>query len=411
MYMGGQLKLKGDRVIWVIVFLLSLSSFLSIYSAGSNLQWNYQKASAFEILLRHAMHVLMGWLIIWMMHNVHYRFFAPLSVILLFPAILLLVYTLSQGYTIGKANASRWIQIPMLGISIQSSVIAGLVLMVYLARTLSKKEDPLQWTFKSVFWQILTPVLLVCGLIFPANFSTAALIFMQAVLLMFIAPFPKKYIFYTVGMISCGLALFIAAIVTFPDLMPHRVDTWKSRIENFISGDSQDNYQVERSKMAIANGGLLGTGPGKSTQKYFLPQSSSDFIFSIVTEEYGFVGAVCILFMYLILLIRFLLVATRAKSLFGSLLVVAAGFGIIIQALVNMGVAVNLLPVTGQTLPLLSAGGSSIWTICAAIGIVQSVSRFSSEELPEQQNSGIAQDPSISETEIQNEQERTSIYA
>lgn len=408
--MTSQLKLKGDKVIWVVVFLLSLYSFLSIYSAGSNLQWTYGKVSAFSILLRHAMHVLMGWLIIWMMHNIHYRFFAPVSVILLFPAVALLLYTLSQGYTIGNANASRWIQIPMLGISIQSSVIAGLILMVYLARTLAKKENPAEWTFKAVFWQILTPLTLVCGLIFPANFSTAALIFIQAVTLMIIAPFPKKYIAYCMGIIGLSLALFITAVVTFPDLMPNRVDTWKSRIENFLSGESENNYQVERSKMAIANGGLLGTGPGKSTQKYFLPQSSSDFIFSIIAEEYGFVGAFFVLFMYLILLIRFLLVATRAKSIFGSLLVVAAGFGIVIQALVNMGVAVNLLPVTGQTLPLLSAGGSSIWTICAAIGIVQSVSRYSSEDtLSDTHTDKLSDDhPTHPNT---NEQEESAIYA
>lgn len=409
--MTGQLKLKGDRVIWVVVFLLSLSSFLSIYSAGSNLQWNNEKMSALSVLLRHAMHVLMGWLIIWLLHNVHYRFFAPFSVILLLPAVFLLLYTLSQGNTIGAANASRWIKIPMLGISIQSSVIAGLVLMVYLARTLSKKEKSAEWTFKAVFWQILTPVILICGLIFPANFSTAALIFLQAVLLMFIAPFPKKYIFYTIGIIVISLSMFVAALVTFPDLMPNRVDTWKSRIENFISGDADNNYQVERSKMAIANGGLLGTGPGKSTQKYFLPQSSSDFIYSIVTEEYGLVGAVFLLFLYMILMIRILLVATRASSLYGTLLVVAAGFGIIIQALVNMGVAVNLLPVTGQTLPLLSAGGSSIWTTCAAIGIVQSVSRFSSETPEISQDMESNSPLSTPDKESENAQEETRIYA
>lgn len=409
--MSSQLKLRGDKVIWIVVFLLSIFSFLSIYSAGSNLQWTYGKISAFTLLLRHAMHVLMGWLIIWTMHNIHYRYFAPVSVILLIPAVILLLYTLSQGYTIGNANASRWIQIPMLGITIQSSLIAGLVLMVYLARTLSKRENPSEWTFKIVFWQILVPVFLVCGLIFPANFSTAAIIFAQAVLLMIIAPFPNKYIFYTIGAIAVGLALFITAVVTFPDLMPNRVDTWKARIENFLSGESDNNYQVERSKMAIANGGLLGTGPGKSTQKYFLPQSSSDFIFSIITEEYGLAGAVSVLFLYFLLLIRFLLVATRARSLFGSLLVVAAGFGIIIQALINMGVAVNLLPVTGQTLPLLSAGGSSIWTICAAIGIVQSVSRYSAEDLNEADNSSDIPSADSNQTTQAHEQEANEIYA
>lgn len=374
-----RLKLRGDKVIWIVVFLLSIFSFLSIYSAGSNLQWN-NKITALSLLLRHAMHIVMGWLIIWMLHNIHYRYFAPISVILIFPAILLLLYTLSQGYTIGNANASRWIHIPMLGITLQSSFIAGLILLVYLSRTLSKKENPADWNLKSAFAQVFAPVFLVVGLVFPANFSTAALIFIQCILLMIISPFPGRYVAALIGFVVFSLGLFISALVTFPDLMPNRVDTWKARIENFITGEAEDNYQVQRSKMAIANGGLIGTGPGKSTQKYFLPQSSSDFIFSIVTEEYGLIGAFILLFLYFVLLIRFLLIATRSRSIFGSLLVVSAGFGIVIQALINIGVAVNLLPVTGQTLPLISAGGSSIWTTCAAIGIVQSVCRFSSDE-------------------------------
>ncbi|GCD79722.1 FtsW/RodA/SpoVE family cell cycle protein [Schleiferia thermophila] len=378
-----RLKLKGDKVIWIVVFLLSIFSFLSIYSAGSNLQWN-NKITALSLLLRHAMHIVMGWLIIWMLHTIHYRYFAPISVLLILPAIVLLIYTLSQGYTIGNANASRWIQIPMLGITLQSSVIAGLILLVYLSRTLSKKEDPKDWNLKSAIAQVFAPVFLVVGLVFPANFSTAALIFIQCILLMMISPFPGRYVVSLIGFGVVSFGLFVSAVVTFPELMPNRVDTWKSRIENFVSGDAEESYQVQRSKMAIANGGLIGTGPGKSTQKYFLPQSSSDFIFSIVTEEYGFVGAFILLFLYFVLLIRFLLIATRSRSVFGSLLVVSAGFGIVIQALINVGVAVNLLPVTGQTLPLISAGGSSIWTTCAAIGIVQSVSRFSSDEAEEE---------------------------
>ncbi len=245
--------------------------------------------------------------------------------------------------------------------------------MVYLARSLSKKL-PSEWTFKTYFFQLLLPIGATCGLILPANLSTAAILFFLSFILLFIAHVPWKFLLSTLGSGVVFLGLFILLVMLFPNIS-NRVDTWKARIENYQSGNVEDNYQVEKAKMAIANGGLMGMGPGKSIQKNFLPQSTSDFIYAIVIEEYGILGGLSVLAVYFFLLMRFLIVATKAKSLFGSLLVLAAGLGIVFQAFINMGVAVNLLPVTGQTLPMLSQGGSSIWISCTALGIILSVSR------------------------------------
>ena len=367
------LKPRGDRAIWLCLILLTGMSFVTVYSASTNIVLNYGKQTTTVFMLKHSFLIALGMIILLIASNVPYRYYAPFSVLMLPFSFVLLILTLMKGTTIGDANASRWLEIPYVNIQVQTSLLSSLILMVYLARSLSKKL-PSEWTFKTYFFQLLLPIGATCGLILPANLSTAAILFFLSFILLFIAHVPWKFLLSTLGSGVVFLGLFILLVMLFPNIS-NRVDTWKARIENYQSGNVEDNYQVEKAKMAIANGGLMGMGPGKSIQKNFLPQSTSDFIYAIVIEEYGILGGLSVLAVYFFLLMRFLIVATKAKSLFGSLLVLAAGLGIVFQAFINMGVAVNLLPVTGQTLPMLSQGGSSIWISCTALGIILSVSR------------------------------------
>ena len=382
-------SLKGDKVIWAFVVLLALFSFMSVFSASSNLAYkNDGSGNTFSYLLKHAAQVLVGFFILYKIHKVPYHYFKTISKILLPVVWGLLIYTLLKGTIIEGANASRWIQIPFIGITFQTSALASIVLYVYVAHYLSKKrETPI--TFQKSLWELWTPVFITLIFILPANFSTAALIFSMVIMLVFIGKYPLKYIGVVLGAGAIGLLFFVIVAITFPDAFPNRVDTWIARIDNFATDKpDEDDYQIEKAKIAIASGGLYGLGPGKSVQKNFLPQSSSDFIYAIIVEEYGMVGGICILGLYLLLLFRFVVAAHKANSLFGKLVVVGLGFPIIFQAMTNMAVAVELLPVTGQTLPLISSGGTSIWMTCIALGIILSVTKKEeeiAEELAEKQ--------------------------
>ena len=372
-------KIRGDKGIWAIVFLLALISFLPVYSASTNLVYVIGKGSTLGYLIKHLGHLFLGFVIIYFVHKVPYHYFRALSIFGIPIVIVLLIYTLTQGTTMGGANASRWIQIPFVGIGFQTSTFAFMVLMVYVARYLAKIEDKVV-TFKESFLELWLPVFGVLILILPANFSTTALIFTMVCMVVYIGYYPIKYLLFIVGLGILALTFFVLIAKAFPDAMPNRVKTWEKRIERFTSDKAdEDVYQIEKAKIAIASGGIKGLGPGKSVQKNFLPQSSSDFIFAIIVEEYGMIGAFGIMFLYLLLFVRFIINAHKATTLFGKLLIVGLGFPIIFQALVNMSVAVELLPVTGQTLPLISAGGTSIWMTCASIGIILSVTKKEEE--------------------------------
>jgi cell division protein FtsW len=283
-----------------------------------------------------------------------------------------------QGTTIGGANASRWINIPFVGIGFQTSTLAGLVLMVYVARYLARNKEK-EIKFKESLWQLWLPVFAILILILPANFSTTAIIFTMILTLTFVGGYPIKYLGFILGVGILALAFFVLISKAFPDAMPNRVQTWQNRIENFSDADSKEAYQVEKAKIAIATGGVVGVGPGKSIQKNFLPQSSSDFIFAIIIEEYGLAGGFVIICIYFLLLFRIFVVVRKTSTIFGTLLVLGAGFPIIFQATINMAVATNLFPVTGQTLPLISSGGTSIWMTCFALGMILSVSASKQE--------------------------------
>lgn len=384
-------NIKGDRLIWAIAALLAIFSFLPVYSASSNLAYVSGDGNTFSYFVKHFVHLFLGFMIIYMVHRVPYRYFRGLSMVMIPVVLVLLVVTLVQGTTIGGANASRWIKVPVVGFTFQPSTLASVVLMVYVARYLSKIKDK-NVGFKETILPLWAPVFCVLALILPANFSTTAIIFTMIVVLTFLGGYPIRYLAVIIGSGMLVLTLFILAAKAFPDAMPNRVDTWTSRIENFLNGeDTEEDYQIEKAKIAIASGGVQGVGPGKSIQKNFLPQSSSDFIYAIIIEEYGLIGGLFLMVLYLWLLFRIVIVSQKADTIFGKLLVIGVGLPIVFQALINMAVAVELFPVTGQTLPLISSGGTSIWMTCLAIGIILSVSARR-QEIKEQEDEGDVED-------------------
>ncbi|MAD98248.1 MAG: cell division protein FtsW [Flavobacteriaceae bacterium] len=366
-------QLKGDKTIWAIVAILAVFSFMPVFSASTNLVYVVGKGSTIGYLLKHMVLVIMGFVIIYLVHRIPYRYFSGGSVLMIPVVIMLLIFTLAQGTLIGGENASRWIRIPFVGIGFQTSTLAGVVLMVYVARYLAKNKEK-TIVFKESLLQFWLPVGVILMLILPANFSTTAIIFTMVLIMSFIGGYPLKYLGYILGIGILSLAFFVLIVKAFPDAMPNRVQTWQSRIENFTDSDGKDSYQVEKAKIAIATGGPIGRGPGKSIQKNFLPQSTSDFIYAIIVEEFGLVGGVLIVGTYFLLLFRLFVVVKNTATIFGSLLVLGVGLSIIFQAIINMSVATNLFPVTGQTLPLISSGGTSIWMTCFALGMVLSVS-------------------------------------
>lgn len=365
-------NIEGDKAIWAIVTVMAILSFMPVYSASTNLVYGTNIGTPFYYLFKHVVLLFLGFLIIYGVHKIPFRYFSGGSVLMLPLVILLLIYTLAQGTTIGGSNASRWIQIPFIGVGFQTSTLAILVLMIYVSRYLARKKES-EITFKESIWQLWLPIAVTLALILPANFSTTAIAFLMILMLSFIGGYPIKYLAAVVGIGIMFLAVFVLTAKAFPGFLPNRVDTWISRVENFSNPSAEEGYQVEKAKIAIATGGLQGRGPGKSIQKNFLPQSSSDFIFAIIVEEYGLIGALAVMLLYFMLLFRIVIAAKKARSVFATLLIIGVGLPIIFQAMINMAVAVNLFPVTGQTLPLISSGGTSIWMTCFAIGIILSV--------------------------------------
>ncbi len=377
-------NIKGDKLIWAIVSLLAILSFLPVYSAASNLAYRSANGSTFAFFVKHLVHLALGFAIMYGVHKIPYRYFKGLSLIMIPIVLVLLGLTMMQGTTIEGANASRWIQIPIVGVSFQTSTLASVVLMVYVARYMSKIKDK-EITFKSSILPLWMPVFLILALILPSNFSTTAIMFLMVLVLVFLGGYPLRYIGIILGMGFIGLVLFIMVAKLTSGPLSVKVETWENRIKNYSNNeDTEADYQIEKAKIAIATGGIQGVGPGKSIQKNFLPQSSSDFIFAIIIEEYGLLGGFFIMIMYLWFLFRIVIVAQKSDSIFGKLVVVGVGLPIVFQALINMAVAVELFPVTGQTLPLISSGGTSIWMTCLAIGIILSVSA-KREEIKEQE--------------------------
>jgi cell division protein FtsW len=368
-------KAKGDRVIWAVVLLLSLISIIVVYSATAALAAK-KEGNSFYFLIKHGVIIILGIGLVYFTHKVKYTYYSRISQILMFLAIPLLFITLIGGET--GNSADRWLEIPGTGLTFQTSDFAKLALIMYLARILSMKQDQIK-DFKSAFLPIILPIIITCGLILPANFSTAALLFTTCMVVMFIGRVNLKYIFMLLGSGIVLFSLFISIVINLPkDLQKDfRVDTWVSRWEAFWSDNPDPDrvYQSDQSKIAIASGGPFGQGPGNSMQRNFLPQASSDFIYAIIIEEFGMMGGLLILFLYLVLMYRAARIVTKSPKTFGAFLAVGLCFSLVFQGMINMAVAVNLFPVTGQPLPLVSMGGTSIWFTSIAIGIILSVSR------------------------------------
>ncbi len=362
---------KGDIVIWTVVLLLSLLSVLVVYSSVVALAYHYKDGDTGSYLRKHIFIVGSGIFLMYLIHKVKYSYFSRISQIAILLAAPLLLYTLMKGVSSGEA--SRWLAIPGTSLTFQTSDFAKLALITYVARMLHIKQDVIK-DFKTAFLPVVIPVIIICGLILPANFSTSALLFLTCLILMFVGRINTKHLLMLMGSGIVFVAILITIIVKFPNAIP-RGATWKARLDNYWSGDSQTNFQSEQAKIAIATGSVFGKGPGNSTQRNFLPQASSDFIFAIVIEEWGLVFAIMIVFLYVILLFRGVRIANKSEKTFGSFLAIGLTFSLVFQAMINMAVAVNIFPVTGQPLPLVSMGGTSIWFTSISIGIILSVSR------------------------------------
>ena len=363
--------IKGDKAIWLIVILLSIFSVLAVYSSTGTLAYRYQSGNTSYYLLKHFMILIFGFALMYVAHLIRYSYYSRISQIALFITLPLLLFTLFSGTNINQAN--RWLTLPLINLTFQSSDFAKLALIMYIARLLSKKQDQIK-DFKSAFLPIMLPIIIICALILPANLSTSAILFVTCLVLMFIGRVNLKYVFSLIGIGIITLTFFLLMLYNSPH--QGRFGTWKNRIENYINNDNEDgNYQVEQSKIAIATGGVIGKFPGNSTQRNFIPHPYSDFIFAIIIEEYGLLGGIVIVLLYMMLLYRSFRIVNKCPGTFSAFLTFGLSFSLVFQAMINMGVAVNIFPVTGQPLPLISMGGTSIWFTSLAIGIILSVSK------------------------------------
>ncbi len=383
-------KTKGDKVIWALVVLLALMSLLVIYSSTGSLAYKMYKGNTEIYLFKQVVFIGVGLVLIYFFHQVNYTIYSRVSKVLFWLVIPLLIYTLFFGVRLNEG--SRWIKLPIINLTFQTSDLAKLVLFMYLSRMLSKKQEVIK-DFKKGFLPLIIPVGLVCVFIAPANLSTALLVGATSMLLLFIGRASMKHLFYTglIAMVPVVILILmavwqhkegngVAPKVENRNKLTARVATWVNRVETFMYGsdlkNDEDNYQVNQAKIAIAKGGWMGLGPGNSEQRNFLPHPYSDFIYAIIIEEYGIAGGAFVLFVYLVFLFRSIQLFRKCPFAFGAFLALALSFTLVIQAMTNMAVNVNLFPVTGVTLPLVSMGGSSFLFTCTAIGIILSVSRF-----------------------------------
>jgi cell division protein FtsW len=377
-------RTKGDKVIWALVILLTIMSILVVYSSIGSLAYKMNKSTE-SYLFKQIAFIILGVLIIYFAHRVNYTIYSRVATILFLISIPLLFYTLKFGSSINEAN--RWIKLPVINMTFQTSDLAKLALFMYMSKQLSRKQQVIK-DFKKGFLPLIIPVIIICLLIAPANLSTTLLIGGTAIMLMFIGRVRGRHILIIIGAALVPLTFLILVSRFYYNKTEHRsneissalnfgrMPTWIKRVQDFMYADKEDaSYQVQQAKIAIANGGWFGRGPGKSEQRNFLPHPYSDFIYAIIIEEYGLAGGTIIMLIYILFLFRSIRLFQRCPYAFGAFLAVALSFTLVIQAMVNMAVNVNLFPTTGVTLPLVSMGGSSLWFTCFSIGIILSVAR------------------------------------
>lgn len=386
---GGLLKkTRGDKYIWGIVTLLAITSLLVVYSATGSLAYKMYKGNTEVYLFKQFAFIVIGIIVIYFAHRINYTLYSRIALYMFLAAIPLMIFTYFFGATIN--DGSRWIKLPIINLTFQTSDLAKLGLFMYLSRQLSRKQEVIK-DLKKGFLPLIIPVGIICMLIAPANLSTALLTGATGLLLMFIGRAQVKHILATIGIALIPVLILIAiAIGTYDktsekqtksvaitELKSHgRVGTWIKRVQDFVYASADEMpYQVQQAKIAIAKGGIIGVGPGNSEAKNFMPHPYSDMIYAVILEEYGLIGGAIIIFMYLIFLLRCIRLFKKCPFAFGAFLALGLSFTLVIQAMANMAVAVNLVPVTGVTLPLVSMGGSSFLFTCASIGIVLSVAR------------------------------------
>jgi cell division protein FtsW len=368
-----QKNYQGDRVLWMVTGLLLMASVLAVYSAVAGVAYKEAGGNTFFYLIKHLVMIGVGFVAMFTIHKVNFRYFSKLSVYLLWISVGLLVLTLLFGTNVN--SASRWLKIPLIGISFQTSDFAKVAIVLYVARMLNQNRTILH-NFRDGVWPVLWPVLLVCALIFPSNFSTAALVFSICFLMMFIGGVPMRHLSRIVGVFFLGLVFAFLFAKIKPDALP-RLNTWIKRIENFANPESEGNYQVRFAEIAINEGGLLPKGPGTSASRYVMPNPYNDMIYAFIIEEYGSLfGGAGLLLLYLIFGFRAVRNGVRCPKPFGSLVSVGLGLLVMFQALIHMAVAVRLFPTTGQMLPLVSMGGTGTIINMMVVGILISVSRI-----------------------------------
>jgi cell division protein FtsW len=360
-------ELRGDRTIWMIIVVLSIFSILAVYSASGALAWS-KGGNTTYFLVTHVVRVGFGLFLIYFCHILHYNRYQQAAPILILTAIPLLAITLAFGSNINQA--SRWIEIA--GVSFQTSDFAKIALIIYVARELTRKQGNIA-SFGEAFMPIIVPVLIVCGLIAPANLSTALVLFATCIVLMFIGRVSPQYIF----LLGLGGVVVFAGLVALGRVEPGmvRLDTWVSRFSEYLN-NPDGGYQVQQAKIAIAKGGWFGVGPGNSISRNFLPYAYADFIYAIICEEYGLVGATVVLGLYVLLFFRTVTMVTKSPKAFGAFLAIGLSLSLTVQALANIAVSVHLVPVTGLTLPMISMGGTSMVFTCISLGMILSVSKF-----------------------------------
>lgn len=379
---------KGDRAIWGLVALFMFYSLLAVYSSSSGVAFLKHGGNTTYFLRTQFFMLLLSIIIIVVVHYLPYRIYFSLAGLFLIISVILLVLTFVFGSRVNEAT--RWLVIPGTGFSIQTSDVAKVALVIYLARSLALYQNELN-NFMLITKYFMVPVALISGLIMPENLSTAVMIFGISLVIMFIGRVPLRFLLAYVGIAVAGIILFAFLLTVFTE--SNRVQVWKNRIERFVSGeeDPDGDYQSNQAKIAISTGGLFGKAPGKSTQRNMLPQSNSDFIFAIIIEEYGLLfGAIPLILAYMILLFRGITIAKKCETAFPAFMVMGLITMIVIQAMLNMLVAVGLFPVTGQTLPMVSWGRTSVLVMSFSIGAILSVSRvvnarIRKEELPEEE--------------------------
>lgn len=416
---------RGDKVIWALVLLLVLVSLLAVYSATGSLAYKIYKGNTEVYLFKQIAFIAIGFCVIYFAHRVNYTIYSRIAKILFFLSIPLLLYTLFFGVTMNEG--SRWIRVPVINMTMQTSDLAKLALFIFLARLLSRKQNKIK-DFKKGFLPVILPVALVCLLIAPANLSTALLLGASCMLLLFIGRVSAKHLALVIGIALIPVVFLVMAAVirhkTSSDTeesvsatkersskLTARVETWIGRVENFMYGskgaiNDDDNYQVNQAKIAIARGGYFGNGPGNGEARNFLPQAYNDYIYATLIEEYGLIGGAFILFIYLVFLFRSIRLFKKCPFAFGAFLALGLSFTLVLQAMANMAVNVNLFPVTGVTLPLISMGGSSFLFTCLSIGIILSVAR-NVEQLEGKTEENIPEE--VEEVEVADEYEDDEI--